>query len=463
MNLFIMPHPPLAIEQIGQGKEIAVKATVEAMNRIAEKIKSLAPRTIAVITPHGNVFSDGLCINIEDKLSGNFVEFGQPRVQMELNGDFQKALVLCSGLRASGINCLALDQVTAKKYEISTELDHGAMVPLHFILKQYKDFRLLHINIGYLPKTQMYQAGKILAEIMGEDNVIIASGDLSHRLNKQADDYDEMGEAYDRTIAGMVKDNNFLGILSLDENMVQKAGQCAQKPMEMLIGAMDGYSAQGQVYSYEAPYGVGYMTAHIECTHEDKEHLISQYLQIKKDIEEKNKVREDEYISLARKAINTFVEKHEKIDVPGDASEELCINQAGVFVTIKREGRLRGCIGTMSPTKASIAEEIIDNAIQAAVKDSRFTEVQMEELGELEISVDVLSHLEDVESKEQLDINQYGIVVTKDYRRGLLLPNLSGVKDVDNQIEIALEKAGIDKDGAYRIQRFSVERHQIKD
>lgn len=287
MNLYIMPHPPLAIPEIGQGKEREISSTVEGMDKIAQEIKVISPKTIVIISPHGNIFSDGLCINIMDNLIGNFSRFHQPKLTVEVKCDFQKALVLCSGLRASGINCLALDEFTAQKYDASLELDHGALVPLYFIQKYYKDFKLLHINIGMLPKIQMYEAGKIMTDILGDDCVIIASGDLSHRLLKDGGEYDEMGAVYDKHIVNSINDSDFLGILSSDAQMIERAGQCAQKPLEMLIGAMDGKSSQGTVYSYEGPFGVGYLTAKIESISTDKEHLINQYLQIKKDVDAK--------------------------------------------------------------------------------------------------------------------------------------------------------------------------------
>lgn len=460
MNLYVMPHPPLAIPVIGQGKEKDIWDTVEGMNRIAHEIKEIAPKTIVIISPHGNIFSDGLCINIMDKLSGNFAKFHQPKLQVEAKCDFQKALVLCSGLRASGINCLALDEFTAQKYDASLELDHGTMVPLYFIQKHYTDFKLLHINIGMLPKIQMYEAGKIMTDILGDDCVIIASGDLSHRLNPEHEEYDEMGAIYDKHIVNSIGDSDFLSILSLDYEMLESAGQCAQKPLEMLIGAMDGKNSSGTVYSYEGTFGVGYLTAAIESISTDKEHLINQYLQIKKDADAKKRQHEDEYVSLARKTILYYIQHGKKPEIPENLAEDMYIKQSGAFVSIKRDGMLRGCIGTMIPTKASVAEEIIDNAIQAATNDSRFAEISESEFDDLDISVDILSALEKIHSSDELDINKYGIVVSTESKTGLLLPNIDGVKDVNHQVAIALEKAGINDKEEYSMHRFMVDRHK---
>ncbi len=461
MIYFIMPHAPFLIPEIGQGEQGAADATIKSMEKIAEEIKQAAPKTIALISPHGNVFSDGLCINTESELTGSFEHFHQPKLRLTVKGDFQKALIFCSALRAAGINNLALDEITAKKYDISTEIDYGALVPLHYILQKHTNFKLIHINIGYLPNTQMYQAGKILAEIMGEDGVIIASGDLSHALEESSPEkYDEMGAVYDKYIANSLKSNDVIKIMTAEGEMTERAAQCVQKPLEMLAGALDGYTAKCSVYSYEAPYGVGYLTAKIQRENTDKENLINQYLQIKKESDLKKEKAEDEYASLAADTIRNYVINKSVMDIPQGLGEELYIKQNGVFVSLKKDGRLRGCVGTVTPTKLSTAEEIMGNAIEAATKDSRFDAVQENELASLEIYVDVLSELEEVNSKEDLDIKKYGIVVTKNDKRGLMFPNIDGVKDVSHQIEAALEKAKISKDEDYLIQRFTVTRHK---
>lgn len=146
--------------------------------------------------------------------------------------------------------------------------------------------------------------------------------------------------------------------------------------------------------------------------------------------------------------------------MPENLSEDMYIKQSGVFVSIKREGMLRGCIGTMIPTKASIAEEIIDNTIQAATNDDRFSEISEAEFDDLEVSVDILSPLEKVKSIDELDIKKYGVVVSNDSKTGLLLPNLEGVNDENHQVEIVLEKAGIKAGEEYRMYRFMAERHK---
>ena len=116
--------------------------------------------------------------------------------------------------------------------------------------------------------------------------------------------------------------------------------------------------------------------------------------------------------------------------------------RAGAFVSLHRGGSLRGCIGTILPTRPTLAEEVAGNAIQAAMADPRFPPLSAAELADLEISVDVL-HAPESCTLDELDPTRYGVIVTKGWRRGLLLPDLEGVDDVATQVAIAMRKAGI--------------------
>jgi AmmeMemoRadiSam system protein A len=134
-------------------------------------------------------------------------------------------------------------------------------------------------------------------------------------------------------------------------------------------------------------------------------------------------------------------------------------DRAGIFVSLKKQGELRGCIGTTAPTTPSIVDEIIQNAISAATRDPRFNPVTADELPDLTISVDVLGQPERVESKNDLDPSRYGVIVRKGMRSGLLLPDLDGVDTVDEQWAIVCRKAGISPDSVESIERFRVTRY----
>ena len=139
--------------------------------------------------------------------------------------------------------------------------------------------------------------------------------------------------------------------------------------------------------------------------------------------------------------------------------EEMFGRMAGIFVSIKKDGQLRGCIGTIQAVRNCIAEEIVENAVSAAVRDPRFSPVEPEELEYLVISVDVLGEPEKISSPEELDTERYGVIVTRGHKRGLLLPNLEGIDTVEEQIAIAKQKAGIRENEEVGLERFEVIRH----
>lgn len=166
----------------------------------------------------------------------------------------------------------------------------------------------------------------------------------------------------------------------------------------------------------------------------------------------------DPYVSLARLAIEAWVREGRRIQPPSDLPAELLSRRAGAFVSLKKHGVLRGCIGTYLPTEENLAQEIIENAIRAATEDPRFPPVRPEELSELSITVDVLSPPEPC-SEEELDPKRYGVIVEKGWRRGLLLPDLPGVETVEDQLRIAKMKAGLSPHEPCKLYRFTVERH----
>jgi len=164
-------------------------------------------------------------------------------------------------------------------------------------------------------------------------------------------------------------------------------------------------------------------------------------------------------VQLARKSIIYYLENNKTMALPENLPEDLTKNQAGVFVSLKKDGNLRGCIGTFLPTQDNIALEIIENAVSAATRDPRFPPVTMEEVDFLSISVDILSPPEEVDDISHLDPQKYGIIVSSGFKKGLLLPNLEGVDSAEYQIEIAKRKAGIFPGEKIQLSRFEVKRY----
>ena len=164
-------------------------------------------------------------------------------------------------------------------------------------------------------------------------------------------------------------------------------------------------------------------------------------------------------MQLAKDTVESYVKEGKVPQPPPEPTPEMN-ERAGVFVSLKIGGTLRGCIGTFEPTRPNVAEEIIANAVSSATRDPRFLPVGPEELSQLEYSVDVLTEPEPVESEADLDPKRYGVIVESGWRRGLLLPDLEGVDMVEQQLEIARIKAGIDPDEPVNLYRFEVRRYK---
>ena len=168
-------------------------------------------------------------------------------------------------------------------------------------------------------------------------------------------------------------------------------------------------------------------------------------------------------VQLARRTIEAYIRQGKQIDPPRELSPEMR-QQAGAFVTLHRQGQLRGCIGTIQPTQANLAEEVIHNAISAATRDPRFPPLRSEELDDLEVKVDVLKEPEAVDSLDELDPKRYGLIVqsvAQPWKRGLLLPNLEGIDTVEKQVYwTRYHKAGItDPNEPVQMHRFEVVRY----
>lgn len=167
----------------------------------------------------------------------------------------------------------------------------------------------------------------------------------------------------------------------------------------------------------------------------------------------------DPLVALAKEAIAEFVTHGKTIPPPGELSPDMQ-EKAGVFVCLKKDGQLRGCIGTFSPVSDNVACEIIRNAISAATEDPRFSPVDSSEIDQISYSIDILSKPERISGPSELDPKRYGVIVVKGYRKGLLLPALETVDTVEDQLRIAKMKAYISPDDDdVELYRFEVRRY----
>ncbi|MBQ5955212.1 MAG: AmmeMemoRadiSam system protein A, partial [Firmicutes bacterium] len=384
--------------------------------------------------------------------------FGAPEVSFRETYDTDLVEAICDLAAES-------DFPAGTMGERDRQLDHGTMVPLWFIEKKYRDFRLVRTGLSGLPLTDHYKFGQMIAKAIeqtGRRTVIVASGDLSHKLQDYGPyGYAPEGPEYDKRIMDVMGRAAFGELLDFDETFCDKAAECGHRSFVIMAGAMDGRKVEAKVLSHQDVTGVGYGigTFYPGEAYEERHFLDSYMAELKKKTEAM-RASEDPYVSLARQSLETYIRTGRKISVPEGLPEEMLDTQAGAFVSIHKFGKLRGCIGTIEGVRDSVAEEIINNAISASTEDPRFSPITEDELKWLEINVDVLGEAEYIYSMDQLDVKRYGVIVSKGYRRGLLLPDLDGVDTPEQQVAIAKQKAGIRPDEEVKLQRFEVIRHR---
>lgn len=461
----ICPHPPIMVPEVGGASSDEVKDSQRAMLELGSMIRESGAELLVMITPHGPVFRDGIAINISPRLKGNLGGFGAPGVSFEIENDLLFASEVRLAAGELGVMAIEMDEKIARQYGVEINLDHGLMVPLYFLQKAGVNLPVVVVYMGLLPDEQLYKFGLSVqraASALGKKTAVIASADLSHCLTPDAPaGYEPRGREFDREMVGLIRSADVMGVIDMDAELVEKAGECGRRPIIMTLGAVDGMSVDARVLSYEGPFGVGYMVAGLIPAGEAKDRGFSSQLELRRQERVASRHKSEGYLpGIARKALAGYLDggkkmKSEHFEIPREFS-----GRAGVFVSLKKHGQLRGCIGTVSPQYENIVEETINNAISAGVRDPRFYPVRPEEMDDLEISVDVLHAPVAIKGMDELDPVRYGVIVKSGSRYGLLLPNLEGVDTPQEQVAIAREKAGIGPEEPVELERFEVVRYK---
>ena len=454
---FMVPHPPMIVPAVGRGSEKQVLETTLAYERAAEEIAALEPDTVLITSPHTVMYADYFHISPGSEAKGSFARFHAPRVRFSETYDTDLVDRICQLAEEADFPAGTLG-------ERDPDLDHGTMVPLWFLRQKYAGGKLVRIGLSGLPLADHYRLGQLLAravEDTGRRAVLIASGDLSHKLQTYGPyGFAPEGPEYDRRIMEVCGQGDFGALFDFDETFCDKAAECGHRSFVIMAGAFDGLRVNAEALSHQDVTGVGYGICTFYPAGPDPDrHFLKAYLE-KAERESREKAeRSDAYVRLARAAVEAWVLRREQLSVPEGLPEEMLTRRAGTFVSLHAHGRLRGCIGTILATRKNVAEEILQNAVSACARDPRFLPVGQEELGSLEISVDVLGDLEPIDSPAELDVKRYGVVVSRGLKRGLLLPNLDGVDTVEDQIRIAKQKAGLRESEPCSLERFEVVRH----
>ncbi len=460
----MVPHPPISIPDVGQGDEKKMAKTIRGIRKAAKLVAERRPETIVILSPHSILYYDYFHISPGEEAEGDLAEFESENVRFHIKYDTEMVQELEKLAGISGLSA-------GSQGEKNPKLDHGTMVPLWYLQEAYKgnfgSTRFVRIGLSAQSYLDHYRLGMLIKQAalnLGRSVAVIGSGDLSHCIREDSPyGYREAGARYDKQLMEAMEKAEFGQLFDFDEEFCENAGECGHRAFLILAGCFDGVSVTAEKHSYEAPFGVGYGV----CTYTPKgksarrNFLELQQGKIARALEERRE-KEDAVLGLARLALEKLVVSEEKIAVPGDVPLHFLTDRAGVFVSIYKGRRLRGCVGSLEPTANSLGEEIIRASQSAGTRDTRFMPIQPGELDELIFQVDVLSELEDIQSEDELDAQKYGVVVTRGYKKGVMLPALHGVDTVEQQMAFAREKAGISPKEKVKLQRFTVERHEVR-
>ncbi len=252
---FMVPHPPLIIPDVGGGEEKKIQKTIDAYQKVAETIGRLQPETIVILSPHQIMYADYFHISPGQGAKGDFGQFRARRTSMEVSYDTEFVHALCETAEAAGLQAGTLGERERK-------LDHGTMVPLYFVNQHWTGYRLVRIGLSGLPLTAHYRLGQCIretAQSLGRNTVVIASGDLSHKLKDDGPyGFQEEGPVYDGRIMDVMGRGAFGELLEFSEDFCEKAAECGHRSFTILAGAFDRTGVEVTQLSYEGPFGVGY-------------------------------------------------------------------------------------------------------------------------------------------------------------------------------------------------------------
>jgi len=251
----IVPHPPLLIPAIGKENIETIKNTAEAYKKLEENLYVHRAETIVIISPHGLIMPNSFTMNLSPEFFIAFEEFGDLVTKAKLSGDIGLAYKIRESLE------------TKAPLQLISEpnLDHGSGVPLWLLTQNLKQVKIIPIYYSGLNLEAHFKFGQLLKKELTQHKeriAVIASGDLSHRLTKEAPaGYSRQGAKFDKKLVELIKTKKTPDILRLDEKLINDAGECGLKSIVMLLGILDGIKYEPQILSYEGPFGVGYLVA----------------------------------------------------------------------------------------------------------------------------------------------------------------------------------------------------------
>ena len=252
---YMVPPPPIPVAEIGRGEELNIGPTLESFREVARDIAAIRPETIIITSPHAVMYGDYFHISPGDHANGDFRRFLAGRVRFSEEYD-EELTGTIAGM------CLEEHFPAGTLGERDPDLDHGVMVPLYFIEKEYREFKLVRIGLSGHSLRTHWRLGNIIrraVEETGRRAVFVASGDLSHCQKKDGPyGYQPEGPEYDERIMKVMGSGDFRGLLDFDTEFLDEAMECGHRSFTIMGGAFEGVPVETKVLSHEATFGVGY-------------------------------------------------------------------------------------------------------------------------------------------------------------------------------------------------------------
>lgn len=422
----LVAHPPIIVPAVGGAESERLNATAAALRRLDQALAEQPATHILMVSPHSPSSHGQIPVRNGATARGNLSRFRAPQVGIHARIDQEASGALFRAANDAGFSLTWADD---------SELDHGVVVPLTFLERTRKDKMFILLGISGWPLPRFLEFGAWLhGHLAARSIVFIASGDLSHRLIPGAPaGFRPEGRVFDELVIDALRHGDWQRIEELDPDLIEDAGECGLRPLAMLLGAARAAGLGSTVFSYEGPFGVGYPVVEFSPSPSAERAVDLQ--------------------SLGRRAIEHYLRHRELIEPPQPMPSELQ-SPSAVFVTLRKRGELRGCVGSLYPTEASAAHEFIRYAVAAAVRDPRFEPVRLDEVGDLSVKLQLLDPPEPVSAVTDLDPAHYGLIVRSGDRQGLLLPGIEQIGTAEEQLTAACTKAGISPFAPVQMLRF---------
>ncbi len=252
---YMVPHPPIAVPEIGRGEEQKITDTLASFDEVAGDIARIQPDTIILTSPHSILYRDYFHISPGKSAIGDFSRFGARNVSFSVQYDEELARAIADEADAFGLQA-------GFEGERDPLLDHGTTVPMYFINKRYTDYKLVRIGLSGFSLQTHYDFGKAIRRAIDKTDrrvVFVASGDLSHCQKEDGPyGYQKEGPIYDEKIMSVMGAGDFKSLLDFDEGLLDACMECGHRSFTIMGGAFDSTRISTKQLSHEATFGVGY-------------------------------------------------------------------------------------------------------------------------------------------------------------------------------------------------------------